>query len=151
MIYGWTVYLCSLSSIFLKKIIRQVTVFSSTVSRGKPSKNTTVIVALTLLYLFCLADSGLHWWQLDLSFVTNDQSRASIYISVSSPPGVPHLIDNLFTFCTIVIADGLMASFPSYVKGMSFDTYLDMAVFLCLESQILGYLCPTFALLYRNW
>lgn len=69
-----------------------------------------VICTITSLYLLNVAQLAIQWELLKLSFVNNDQTGESVFITTFLNPGWATLASEICTFVTNILADGLLVS-----------------------------------------
>ncbi|KDR76720.1 hypothetical protein GALMADRAFT_139613 [Galerina marginata CBS 339.88] len=84
------------------------------------AQRRTVVIAITLLYVFGLCAFASEWYFLQWFFLKNGETRGTVFLSLFMLPPWVHLADNIFVFLMLVLADGLQVWRCFYVWGRSF-------------------------------
>jgi hypothetical protein len=74
----------------------------------KTSQATTVIAAVTMLYLLNTAQLAIQWQLIKSSFVDSGETRATIFLTTFFNPAWATLASQGCTAATNILADGLM-------------------------------------------
>uniref|UniRef100_A0A8H7XM33 Uncharacterized protein n=1 Tax=Psilocybe cubensis TaxID=181762 RepID=A0A8H7XM33_PSICU len=76
-------------------------------SRAKPSKKV-VVYAISLMYILGIANFGFEWAFMRWFFVENGDTREHIFTAILVLPRWLHVLNNLFVFIMLTLADGLL-------------------------------------------
>ncbi|KDR70457.1 hypothetical protein GALMADRAFT_144743 [Galerina marginata CBS 339.88] len=133
-------------------------------TRKTRSERSIVVIAITVLYGLSLLELISQWWSLGFSFVQNDQTQETIFLSFGNLPLWDGLVLNIGGFLAIIVADALLLwrcfqVWGNSVRVIAFPSFLWVAETAIFFGQIIGQnlsenshsnLSPKAAVLYDN-
>ncbi|PPQ80731.1 hypothetical protein CVT25_001851 [Psilocybe cyanescens] len=108
--------------------------------KGAHAHRRVVISAITVLYLISFFIFVLEWFFLEFSFVTNGDSRVTIFVaSVEGGPFWAFVILEILTFALFVISDALLIWRSFHVWGRSLRIISIPVFFFVVEIAVMAF------------